>query len=158
MGNVLVSGMAVVRGAHLYPSLPAECSVPVQFGLFGEVMSSWKFRSAYLIFPVSALLGVVLPALIPQEEPYEPSSRYRALHRCMTQATLLTTSGLLLACTEQVPKIVKGEQKAFFQSDWFSTIWQVWAASLLHTMQRSNVLLAEFAWCLFRRMYPVLYV
>merc|ERR1712194_724662 len=90
-----------------------------KFGLWGEVVSTWNSKNAYLLYPglsvliavAPSMLGVcssgsaTVPAWVKDEE------AYRLLSKCMQETQMLGTLGILALCTEQVPKIIKSEQE-----------------------------------------------
>ena len=53
---VAVNGLGVLRAVMLYPSLPAEPSIPMKFGIFGEVKWCKTGRPWFLLYPGLSLL------------------------------------------------------------------------------------------------------
>merc|ERR1711964_132181 len=115
-----------------------EVSVPMQFGLFGEVNWSLRSRHAYLLFPglcgllmlkgfsdFSAFCGFsavsnglsALARALPKKPPVPPPSWVRdeeAFRRAMDlnqEALCLVFSPFFFVLVEQVPAIARGEQK-----------------------------------------------
>mmetsp|Transcript_52014 Transcript_52014/g.111314 ORF Transcript_52014/g.111314 Transcript_52014/m.111314 type:complete len:158 (+) Transcript_52014:68-541(+) len=115
-GTVLVSVLGTLRGLQHFPALPQGVEIPLKFGLFGEVINSVRSKCAYLLYPGCCILCGLSPALVharKQEAPDWVTNKeaYQSISRRFYDVTMLLSSVLLTVITEQVPAIVRKEQR-----------------------------------------------
>eukprot|EP00913_Durusdinium_trenchii_P000011 g10.t1 len=118
---------------YAYSALPVEASIPMKFGVFGEVKWCASGRSWYLIYPGLCLAMGLTPLVGPKgqrhgestgRDPWDwtgvptpripewvtrPEIFLKIMDFC-TDGTCLLTGALMLTIMEQIPKMVKEEQ------------------------------------------------
>lgn len=129
----------------LYPSLPTEPSIPMKFGIFGEVKWCKTGRPWFLLYPGLSLLFGLTPFVafsttgkIP--EWVKKPEIFKEIMDITTDATCLCTGALMLLIIEQMPSMVQQQAglpryatvgfmalltgtwcSAFVAADWLST-------------------------------------
>lgn len=106
--SLLVGAVGFARGLSNFQGLPQDAKIPMQFGLFGEVNWSLELRAAYLTYPLLSAAVALGPTFCAMRR---KSIAATASANVADEAVSFVTGLLLLAITEQVPRIVSKQQE-----------------------------------------------
>eukprot|EP00435_Cladocopium_sp_Y103_P049498 s569_g14.t4 len=137
---VAVNGLGVLRAVVLYPSLPVEPSIPMKFGIFGEVKWCKTGRPWFLLYPGLSLLFGLTPFVTAfsttagkMPEWVKKPEIFKEIMDITTDATCLCTGALMLLIIEQMPSMVQQQTglPRYATVGFMTLLTGTWSGSLL---------------------------
>eukprot|EP00927_Polykrikos_kofoidii_P003337 TRINITY_DN11323_c0_g1_i1.p2 TRINITY_DN11323_c0_g1~~TRINITY_DN11323_c0_g1_i1.p2 ORF type:complete len:157 (-),score=24.66 TRINITY_DN11323_c0_g1_i1:184-654(-) len=112
--GVAIGVGTAVRGLHLYTTLPSQVAVPLKFGLWGEALNFCEWKAAFFVYPGIGLFLASAPAFAtPCTIPpwVRDADAYRSIFNLFQQIMTVGVGSMILTITEQVPKIMRKQQR-----------------------------------------------